>query len=55
MRRMVQEEQQEESYKKCLRCGRTLKSKESQELGYGNYCYKHIKDKKKKNKKLFHV
>ena len=27
-------------HKNCLRCGRKLKSKEQQELGYGKTCYK---------------
>lgn len=29
-------------HKNCLRCGRKLKSKEQQELGYGKTCYKKI-------------
>lgn len=29
-----------EKYTKCLRCGRRLKTDESQELGFGKVCYK---------------
>lgn len=40
-------------YKYCLRCGRKLKSTQARELGYGQVCYKKIKNESKLHRKLF--
>lgn len=35
-------------YSRCIRCGRTLKSEEAQERGYGKICWKkHLSDKQR--------
>lgn len=33
-------ERKKKLYSKCVRCGRTLKSQEAQERGYGDVCWK---------------
>lgn len=33
-----------EKYTKCIKCGRRLRTKESQELGFGPVCYKKWKE-----------
>lgn len=43
-------------YTKCLRCGRALKTTESKNRGYGNYCWHiHNLDVKKSKHTLFDI
>ncbi len=40
--------QEEQTYIYCKKCGRKLKDKKSQKLGYGPCCFKQMKPKNKK-------
>ena len=38
---------QDKLYDKCLRCGRKLKTEETRQRGYGDICWKKVKENKK--------
>ena len=40
---------EQKEYEYCLRCGRRLKSKEAQQLGYGKICYNKLKTTNRKS------